>query len=173
MKFYSVLLIIFFYGLTSLSAQLDIGFWNIANKPNDAQDDATFTTVFAAIDKPEAFAVAECDTGSLDRLTIILQTVYSATYHSVRSSSVGGDITAIFYDPSYGIEYTSLPDIEKSIAGFGKKTTANINELTYNIDLDGNGVIENKLVNVDIINIRKEDPTVNDEIRADYIDYAP
>ncbi len=82
--------------------------YNTYNNPDDAIEDAWFSTIFSAIENElvngvakrlDILAVSETDTGSSARLVDILNNLYGvSTYNVVTSSSVGGDRTGIVYD---------------------------------------------------------------------------
>jgi len=82
--------------------------YNTYNNPDDAIEDAWFSTIFSAIGNElvngvakrlDILVVSETDTGSSARLVDILNNLYGvSTYNVITSSSVGGDRTGIVYD---------------------------------------------------------------------------
>lgn len=89
---------------------LRVGAYNTFNNPDNATEDAWFSTIFKAIGNEvingtakrlDVLAVSETDTGSSARLASVLNSLYSvSSYSAVTSSSVGGDRTGLVYDAS-------------------------------------------------------------------------
>ncbi len=85
--------------------------YNTVNNPDNASEDAAFTTVFDAIGtevvdgrakRPDVIAVAETDAGSSARLVNLLNNLYGVTSYNIITSSPSGffDRTAVVYDSS-------------------------------------------------------------------------
>ena len=63
-----------------------------------------------------------------------------------------------FYDPSYGVTYSSLNDMEqKAMAGYWRQGLLGVNETTVGLDLDHDGHIDDKVVNVIVYVFCKND----------------
>lgn len=69
----------------------------------------------------------------------------------------GNDVET-FYDPSYGVAYRDLDDMEAtSLSGYFRQGTLGVNETTVGLDLDHDGDISNKLVDVYVFVFRTND----------------
>lgn len=101
MKFYYLIAIILSTSLFSTAESINVSFWNVANNPDNEVEDSIFSTILSDLQRPDVFGLAETDTGSIVRLTDILNSVNSTdTYSNISGSSLGGDKTGLVWDSS-------------------------------------------------------------------------
>ncbi len=88
----------------------------------------------------------------------------------LRIGSAANPTQVTYYDPSYGVTYSSLQDFQnKSVTGFFKAVYyAGLYETFVNVDLDKNNVIENKSVSTGYFGIKKSTASLGVEFYASY-----
>ena len=100
-KSLKLLALLWVCNLPMIKAGINVSFWNVGNNPDNDEEDASFNTVFSAMERPDVFGLAETDTGSVIRFTGLLNEAHSTTtYSSISGGSLGGDRTALVYDMS-------------------------------------------------------------------------